>query len=94
MDGASKGPLSVLDMMQANATVSDSSRQVNLPPSETEAWIDQARSGIVSAEGQPGRYTQAAGVVAQSAAGSARLSNVGVARPKKSDTWLGKQDVT
>ena len=36
----------VLDIIQGKTTVSESSRQFDLPPSEIESWIDQAKSGM------------------------------------------------
>jgi transposase-like protein len=36
----------VLDIIQGKTTVSESSRQFDLPPSEIESWIDQAKSGV------------------------------------------------
>jgi transposase-like protein len=40
---------SVLDIIQGETTVSESSRQFDLPPSEIESWIDQAKSGMANA---------------------------------------------
>jgi transposase-like protein len=39
----------VLDIIQGKTTVSESSRQFDLPPSEIESWIDQAKSGMENA---------------------------------------------
>ncbi len=39
----------VLDIIQGKTTVSESSRQLDLPPSEIEPWIDQANSGMENA---------------------------------------------
>ncbi len=39
----------VLDIIQGKTTVSESSRQFDLPPSEIESWIDQARAGMENA---------------------------------------------
>ena len=36
----------VLDIIQGKTTVSESSRQFDLPPSEIESWIDQAKAGM------------------------------------------------
>jgi transposase-like protein len=36
----------VLDIIQGKSTVSESSRQFDLPPSEIESWLDQAKSGM------------------------------------------------
>jgi hypothetical protein len=38
----------VLDIIQGKTTVSESSRQFDLPPSEIESWIDQAKAGIIA----------------------------------------------
>ncbi len=35
----------VLDIIQGKSTVSESPRQFDLPPSEIESWIDQAKAG-------------------------------------------------
>jgi transposase-like protein len=39
----------VLDIIQGKTTVSELSRQFDLPPSEIESWIDQAKSGMENA---------------------------------------------
>ena len=39
----------VLDIIQGKTTVSGSSRQFDLPPSEIESWIDQAKAGMENA---------------------------------------------
>jgi transposase-like protein len=39
----------VLDIIQGKTTVSESSRQFDLLPSEIESWIDQAKSGMENA---------------------------------------------
>jgi len=39
----------VLDIIQGKTTVSESSRQFDLPPSEIESWIDQAKAGMENA---------------------------------------------
>ena len=39
----------VLDIIQGKTTVSESSRQFDLPPSEIESWIEQAKSGMENA---------------------------------------------
>jgi transposase-like protein len=39
----------VLDIIQGKTTVSESVRQFDLPPSEIESWIDQAKSGMENA---------------------------------------------
>jgi hypothetical protein len=36
----------VLDIIQGQITVSQSSRQFDLPPSEIESWIDHAKAGM------------------------------------------------
>ncbi len=36
----------VLDIIQGKIAVSESSRQFDVPPSEIECWIDQAKSGM------------------------------------------------
>jgi transposase-like protein len=38
-----------LDIIQGKTTVSESSRQFDLPPSEIESWIDQAKAGMENA---------------------------------------------
>ena len=38
----------VLGIIQGKTTVSESSRQFDLPPSEIESWIDQAKAGIIA----------------------------------------------
>ena len=39
----------VLDIIQGKTTVSESSRQFDLPPSEIESWIHQAKAGMENA---------------------------------------------
>jgi transposase-like protein len=39
----------VLDIIQGKPTVSESLRQFDLPPSEIESWIDQAKFGMENA---------------------------------------------
>lgn len=39
----------VLDIIQGKTTVSEASRQFDLPLSAIESWIDQARSGMENA---------------------------------------------
>jgi transposase-like protein len=39
----------ILDVIQGKITVSESSRQFDLPPSEIESWIGQAKAGTESA---------------------------------------------
>jgi transposase-like protein len=39
----------VLDIIQGKTTGSESSRQFDLPPSEIESWIDQAKAGMENA---------------------------------------------
>jgi transposase-like protein len=39
----------VLDIIQGKTTVSESSRQFDLLPSEIESWIDQAKAGMENA---------------------------------------------
>ena len=39
----------VLDIIQGKTTVSESSRQFDLPPSEIESWIYQAKAGMENA---------------------------------------------
>ena len=47
----------VLDIIQGKTTVSESSRQFDLPPSEIEFWIDQAKAGMENALLVKGRKT-------------------------------------
>ena len=39
----------VLEILQGRTTVSEAARQFDLPPSEIEAWIDQAKAGMENA---------------------------------------------
>jgi transposase-like protein len=39
----------VLEITQGKATVSESSRQFDLSPSEVDSWIDQAKAGMENA---------------------------------------------
>jgi len=39
----------VLNIIQGKTIVSESSRQFDLPPSEIESWIDQAKAGMENA---------------------------------------------
>ena len=39
----------VLDIIQAETTVRESSRQFDLPPSEIESWIARAKAGMENA---------------------------------------------
>ncbi|MDZ4078645.1 MULTISPECIES: transposase [Hydrocarboniphaga] len=43
-----KGAL-VLEIIQGNKTVAEASRQFDLPPSELEDWVDQAKAGMENA---------------------------------------------
>ena len=37
----------VLELLQGRTTVSEAARQYDLPPSEIEGWVDQAKAGKV-----------------------------------------------
>lgn len=39
----------VLDIIQGKPTISEASRQFDLPPAEIENWVDQAKSGMENA---------------------------------------------
>lgn len=39
----------VLDIIQGKTTISEASRQFDLPPAEIENWVDQAKSGMENA---------------------------------------------
>jgi transposase-like protein len=39
----------VLEIIQGKTTVAEAARQFDLPPSEIEDWMDQARSGMENA---------------------------------------------
>ena len=39
----------VLEIIQGKKTVAEASRQFDLPPSELEDWVDQAKAGMESA---------------------------------------------
>jgi transposase-like protein len=39
----------VLEIIQGKTTISESSRQFDLTPSEIESWIDQAKAGVENA---------------------------------------------
>jgi transposase-like protein len=39
----------LLDIIQGKTTVSEASRQFDLPPAEIENWVDQAKSGMGNA---------------------------------------------
>ena len=39
----------VLDIIQGKATVSESSRRFDLPPSEIEGWVEEAKRGMENA---------------------------------------------
>src|SRR5690606_10304145 len=39
----------VMEIIQGKKTVAEASRQFDLPPSEVEDWIDQARAGMENA---------------------------------------------
>ncbi len=39
----------VLDIIQGKITVAEASRQFDLPPSEIEDWVDQAKAGMENA---------------------------------------------
>ena len=39
----------VLDIIQGKSTISESSRQFELPPFEIESWVDQTKSGMENA---------------------------------------------
>lgn len=39
----------VLDIIQGKATVSEASRQFDLPPAEIEDWVSQAKAGMENA---------------------------------------------
>jgi len=39
----------VLEILQGRKTVAEASRQFDLPPSEIEDWVDQAKAGMENA---------------------------------------------
>lgn len=39
----------VLEILQGKTTVSEASRQFDLPPSEVESWLEQAKAGTENA---------------------------------------------
>ncbi len=39
----------VLEIIQGKSTVAEASRQFDLPPSEIEEWVDQAKAGMENA---------------------------------------------
>ena len=39
----------VLDIIQGKITVSEASRQFDLPPSEIESWVDEGKRGMENA---------------------------------------------
>ena len=85
----------VLDIIQGKATVSESSRQFDLPPSEIESWIDQAKSGMENAlkakpEDIREQYESQLKAL-QEAYGEAMLE---LRARKKWDALLGKKDET
>ena len=85
----------VLDIIQGKTTVSESSRQFDLPPSEIESWIDQAKSGMENAlkakpEDIREQYESQLKAL-QEAYGEAMLE---LRARKKWDALLGKKDET
>jgi transposase-like protein len=85
----------VLDIIQGKTTVSESSRQFDLPPSEIESWIDQAKSGMENAlkakpEDIREQYEPQLKAL-QEAYGEAMLE---LRARKKWDALLGKKDET
>ena len=84
-----------LDITQGKTVVSESSRQFDLPPSEIESWIDQAKAGMENAlkakpEDIREQYeTQLKAL--QEAYGEAMLE---LRARKKWDALLGKKDET
>ena len=85
----------VLDIIQGKTTVSESSRQFDLPPSEIESWIDQAKSGMenaLKAKSEDIREQYESQLKAlQEAYGEAMLE---LRARKKWDALLGKKDET
>ncbi len=85
----------VLDIIQGKTTVSESSRHFDLPPSEIESWIDQAKSGMenaVKAKPEDIREQYESQLKAlQEAYGEAMLE---LRARKKGDVLLGKKDET
>ncbi len=85
----------VLDIIQGKTTVSESSRQFDLRPSEIESWIDQAKSGMENAL-KANRKTSAS----STSRSSKRCRKRTVKRcwsyvpGKKWDALLGKKDET
>jgi transposase-like protein len=83
----------VLEILQGRTTVSEAARQFDLPPSEIEAWIDQAKAGMENAlkarpEDLREQYeTQLKAL--QEAYGEAMLE---LRARKKWDALLGKKD--
>jgi hypothetical protein len=86
----------VLGIIQVKTTVSESSRQFDLPPSEIESWIDQAKSVMENAlKVKPEGIREQYYVAVQRAAGSVRGSDVGEPHPR--EKWaalLGQADET
>jgi len=84
-----------LDITQGKTVVSESSRQFDLPPSEIEPWIDQAKAGMKNAlKAKPEdireqQETQLKGL--QKAYGDAMLA---LRARKKRDALLGRKDET
>jgi hypothetical protein len=68
----------ILDIIRGKIIVRESFRQFDLPPSEIESWIDQAKAGMENAlKAKPKDIRGAVRVAAQSASGGVRRSNVG-----------------
>ena len=84
----------VLDIIQGKTTVSESSRQFDLPPSEIESWIDQAKAGMenaLKAKPEDIREQYETQLKAQEAYGDAMLE---LRARKKWDALSAKKDET
>jgi transposase-like protein len=83
----------VLEILQGRTTVSEAARQFDLPPSEIEAWMDQAKAGMenaLKARPEDLREQYEAQLKAlQEAYGEAMLE---LRARKKWDALLGKKD--
>lgn len=81
----------VLEIIQGRTTVSEASRQFDLPPSEIEGWVEEGKRGLENALRARG-CARAVRAAAQGAAGSLRRGDAGAARAKKLASLLGKDE--
>ena len=67
----------VLEIIQGKTTVSEASRQFDIPPSEIESWVEDGKRGSAPTGASPARAGPAAPAAARSRVGRAPLPQMG-----------------